>query len=1307
MKIRLNMPDPQFESLDESTSNQLPGRSDAGKEGIDDPQRKRKPTEKGLQYQRQTRERNFTSAVSQWKRTCMKAQAAIRKEEVDSFEELLEDLEVHSAAVEFNFVEVSSLLDSKTLRKLQDMKDQIARETDSLKEQLEPVESLDLLEEIESILSEGGVEKEPEETSSKEMLTPQQEEEPVITKPKVTSRIKPSPSEHSPDSGLAAIIDRLELPSTRIPSFSGDPLHFQVFMLSFDDAVDSRNLSITSKLRRLVEACTGDALAAIQPCLLMKAEDGYDEARKILKERFGDKYRVAKATVKAITDGPSLKDKDPGQILKFADKVQSCMLTLKALGRLGELETPDAMVKIMGKLPASLQARWRKRAVAYNDKHGDYPAFAEFASFIRQVAREENDPMFGIASEPKPTGQSNSKSAQPKAKTFQLDSKEQTSAEQLKHCLACNEHHALSKCATFANKTLEERKNFIKENRICFGCLIQGHMSRYCRRRSTCEVCQKRHPTLLHDYSLAAESDCSTTALEETATALAMARSDSTSCTSMIVPVWVSHTSGLDETLTYALLDTQSSVSFISEELAEATKAQGHPVKLTLSTLTSTTEIESQAIVNLNVRRYNSNATVCIKKCYTKDLPVTDPCHIPTSETARSWPHLSHLAQEIPSLQDCGVHMLIGYDCMRALEPQEVVSGDENRPYAIRTMLGWSIVGSPSDQEIKSCLRTQVKECPALRRVIDVLNTDLEDVKGSASYSQEDLHFVETMKKGLVQEEDGHQRMPLPMKGNFTFGNSRNTAEKRLQQLKKRLVPGDPEVRAQSFVTTVAQPHTAFPLNRLDKFSSWNSAILGFARLKRFAKHGPSRDPVNLKDKQETENFLIEATQRAAWPDDFAALASGQQPRTKKSKELDCFLDESGLLRVGGRMNKSPHPLEICSPVIVPKKSRLANLLVSHYHEKAHMGRNMTVNMVRSHGYCIFGLSCLASMIIGNCATCRRARRPLESQLMGNLPPERLQPSAPFVHCGMDCFGPMDSKNGRKTEKRYGLILTCLASRAVHVEMLDSLSTDAFINGLRCFIALRGTVSTLRCDQGTNFVGAKNEFLKEEEKIDPERLEIFLREKQCQFIMNAPHSSHAGGIWERQIRTLKSILKDLVHSYPGRLDDFSLRTLLYEAAFIVNSRPLTVEGINDPSGPQPISPNHVIMMKETVPLPPPGTFDRPDMYLRKRWQRVQYLAEQFWSRWKKEFLPLLNTRQKWLTRNRNLQVNDIVVIGDNDVRGRWKLAKVIEASPGEDGLVRRVRLLVGDSQLDHNGRRIRTPTVIERPVQKLVLIVEN
>jgi hypothetical protein len=91
------------------------------------------------------------------------------------------------------------------------------------------------------------------------------------------------------------------------------------------------------------------------------------------------------------------------------------------------------------------------------------------------------------------------------------------------------------------------------------------------------------------------------------------------------------------------------------------------------------------------------------------------------------------------------------------------------------------------------------------------------------------------------------------------------------------LVPGDPEVRAQSFATTVAQPHTTFLLNRLDKFSNWNAAILGFARLKRFVKHGPSHDPVTLKDKQETESFLIEATQHASWPDDFAALASNNQ----------------------------------------------------------------------------------------------------------------------------------------------------------------------------------------------------------------------------------------------------------------------------------------------------------------------------------------------------------------------------------------------------------------------------------------------
>lgn len=177
--------------------------------------------------------------------------------------------------------------------------------------------------------------------------------------------------------------------------------------------------------------------------------------------------------------------------------------------------------------------------------------------------------------------------------------------------------------------------------------------------------------------------------------------------------------------------------------------------------------------------------------------------------------------------------------------------------------------------------------------------------------------------------------------------------------------------------------------------------------------------------------------------------------------------------------------------------------------------------------------------------------------------------------------------------------------------MLNDMSTDAFINGLRCFIALRGAVRQIKCDQGTNFVGAKNELKNALKEIDADRLTVFLAEKQCDFVLNAPHSSHAGGVWERQIRTVRNVLRSTLSLSSDRLDDASLRTLFYEAMAIVNSRPLTVDNLNDPNSLAPLTPNNLLTMKSVPALPPPGRFIREDIYARKRWRHVQYLAEQF------------------------------------------------------------------------------------------------
>lgn len=217
----------------------------------------------------------------------------------------------------------------------------------------------------------------------------------------------------------------------------------------------------------------------------------------------------------------------------------------------------------------------------------------------------------------------------------------------------------------------------------------------------------------------------------------------------------------------------------------------------------------------------------------------------------------------------------------------------------------------------------------------------------------------------------------------------------------------------------------------------------------------------------------------------------------------------------------------------------------------------------------------------------------------------------------MDAFGPFIIKEGRKELKRWGLIFTCMASRAIHLETLNGMTTDSFVNALRRFIARRGKVREIRSDQGTNFVGAKNELAAALQELQ-EPIKQFLSSQDCDLIhfkMNVPHASHMGGIWERQIRTTRSVLTSLLSDHGTQLDDEALRTLMTEAENIVNSRPLTVENLADPLGAEPLTPNHLLTFKTQVVLPPPGKFESADLYSRKRWRRVQYLANQFWLRW--------------------------------------------------------------------------------------------
>ena len=525
------------------------------------------------------------------------------------------------------------------------------------------------------------------------------------------------------------------------------------------------------------------------------------------------------------------------------------------------------------------------------------------------------------------------------------------------------------------------------------------------------------------------------------------------------------------------------------------------------------------------------------------------------------------------------------------------------------------------------------------------------------------------------------------------------------------LLVGDPEVKVVRAFATRSSGSTDL-LDRLAKFSSWTTLLKVVARIKRLAsKHKQKRptDVVTVKERECAAQAVMKLVQEQAFGREIRVLEAGESlPCSSPLFSLDPIV-KGGTLHVGGRLKHSSLSEEFRHPLILPKDSHITQLVLSHYHSQVcHQGRSQTQMELRTNGFWIIGCSKLVAKLIHKCVQCRKLRRPVEEQRMAELPKERVEASAPFTNCGMDCFGPFAIKRNRKEHKRYGLIFTCLYSRAVHLEMVEDLSTDSFINALRCLISLRGAVRQLYSDQGRNFIGARNELKEALKQCDNQALQMFLAEKQCEFVFNAPSASHAGGVWERQIRTIRNMLNATLTQSLGRLDDASLRTLFYEAMAIVNSRPLTVDGINDPTALEPLTPNHLIQMKSRIALPPPGEFVREDVYSTKRWRRVQYLIEQFWSRWKREYLLNISTRQKWHVARRNLNVNDVVIVKEDLLpRNQWQLGRIVDRTVDNDGLVRRVKLQVRASNASGKLNSQTKMSIIERPVQKLVLLLES
>lgn len=401
---------------------------------------------------------------------------------------------------------------------------------------------------------------------------------------------------------------------------------------------------------------------------------------------------------------------------------------------------------------------------------------------------------------------------------------------------------------------------------------------------------------------------------------------------------------------------------------------------------------------------------------------------------------------------------------------------------------------------------------------------------------------------------------------------------------------------------------------------------------------------------------------------------------------LSCRL-ECGLIRVSGRTDYSPELIQSTKhPIVLDSRHRYTQLLIQFYHVKnCHRGREMLINELRQK-FWILQARKAVSRVIFNCNFCRLRRAKPDIPEMGQLPVYRLtKPARAFTFVGMDYFGPMTISIGRRTEKRYGVLFTCLSVRAIHIEIAESLSTDSCILAIRRFISRRGEPQMIMSDNGTNMKSADKELKETLKNLDEDMIknEMVARKITWKFI--PPASPHMGGCWERMVRSFKDALKVLLR---GRTTKFEvLATLMCEAENIVNSRPLTYVSSN-PEDPESITPNHFLIGSSSANKAP-GNFSEDKIDISKRWRYSQKLADLFWNRWVKEYLPTLTKRTKWFQEKIPLKIGEIVVIMDNQLpRNNWPLGKIEAVYPGKDGQVRVVD--------------VKTKTgVYRRPVTKL------
>ncbi|XP_073764219.1 uncharacterized protein [Danio rerio] len=475
----------------------------------------------------------------------------------------------------------------------------------------------------------------------------------------------------------------------------------------------------------------------------------------------------------------------------------------------------------------------------------------------------------------------------------------------------------------------------------------------------------------------------------------------------------------------------------------------------------------------------------------------------------------------------------------------------------------------------------------------------------------------------------------------------------------------DSELRKLTFCGTLNETPV---IPDVQQFSSYQELLDNTVK----SLHGAAEkgQPPNANDYHDAELTLLRHCQMHDFPKEFALLKEGKPvPNSSQLSGLAPEYDQdSNLIRVGGRLRRCESlTKDILHPVVLNPTNPVVTLLIKHYDAKLlHSGPGRVYAELRRKFWILRGREAVKKHQ-RCCPECQKWRgRPVIPK-MSDIPPSSLRLfKPPFYSTGVDCFGPLMIKIGRRTEKRWGIVYKCLTTRAVSLDLLDHMDTDSFLLSLRRFTARRGRPYELLSDQGTNFRGGNTELEEAFKEMQP-LLRDQLAKEQIRFRFNPPSAPHFGGSWEREVRSVKTALRTTLGAQI--VTEEVLRTVLVEVEGILNSRPLGYVS-SDVADPDPVTPNSLLMGRPDSSLPQ-VVYPESDLLSRKRWRHSQILSDHFWKHFVHDFLPTLQARQKWKQERDNITVGTVVLIADEQLpRALWRVGTVSSIIPSPDGRVR-------------------------------------